>query len=80
HAPDYCMPMQIPNLKKHIRELEIEFKNKKMPVNGKDIINFFHIKTGINVGKLLSIAENLWFEHPSWDKEKILSELKQIKF
>ena len=77
HAPDYCMPKQIPELKKRISEIKNRLTDRKSPVKGKDVIEYFKIKSGKKVGILLKQAEDIWLEHPEWDKTKIL---KAINF
>ncbi len=79
HAADYCLPEQIPELRKRIEKIKMELAENKFPVSGKDVIDYFKIGSGKKVGRLLSEAEEIWHDHPNWDKEKILTELEKKK-
>ena len=79
HAADYCLPEQIPEIMKRIEKIKMELAENKFPVCGRDIIDYFKIGSGKKVGRLLSKAEEIWHEHPNWDKEQILSELERKK-
>ncbi len=69
------MQNQIPELRKRIEKLQKKFNRKKSPLCGNDIMEYFCIEPGPEVGKLLKNAIDLWLEHPNWNKEKILSNL-----
>ncbi|NQV17934.1 MAG: HD domain-containing protein [Armatimonadetes bacterium] len=75
HAADYCLPEQIPEIRKRIEKIKLELAENKFPVSGRDIIDYFKIGPGKKVGRLLSKAEEIWHEHPNWGKGKILAEL-----
>ncbi len=76
HAVDYRLPDQVPGLRKRFAIIKKERSGKTLPLNGKDIIEHFQIRTGEAVGKLLTKAQEIWHEHPRWDKKKILEEIK----
>jgi len=79
HAADYCLPGQIPEIRKRIEKIKMELAENKFLVSGRDIIDYFEIGSGKKVGRLLSKAEEIWHEHPNWGKEKILAELERKK-
>lgn len=76
HIPRYCKPDFIPVLKKRIDKIRKIFEGRTMPVKGVDIMEYFNILAGEKVGELLKKAETIWWEHPEWDKESILKEIK----
>ena len=76
HLPKYCKPDFIPVLKKRIDMIRKQFEGRTMPVKGVDIMEHFNISAGEKVGELLKKAENIWWEHPEWNKESILQEIK----
>ncbi len=76
HAKAYCLPSQIPNLKKRITSNLKKIKEKKLPVTGRDIMLHFEMGEGQNIGKLLDQAHEIWLQHPFWDKVKILNAIK----
>ncbi|MBC8415028.1 MAG: CCA tRNA nucleotidyltransferase [Candidatus Cloacimonetes bacterium] len=76
HLPKYCKPDFIPVLKKRIDKIRKQFEGRTMPVKGVDIMEYFNISAGEKVGELLKKAETIWWEHPEWNKESILQEIK----
>ncbi|MBN2459993.1 MAG: HD domain-containing protein [Candidatus Cloacimonetes bacterium] len=75
HAPEYRLQNQVPALKKRIKELRKKIDRVPLPVNGKDIKDYFGIGEGVEVGAILRHAEEIWLENPDWGKEKILQNL-----
>jgi tRNA nucleotidyltransferase/poly(A) polymerase len=54
-----------------------DIKNKiKIPVNGNDIMECFNITPGPMVKRYLEVATDIFDEHPEYNKEDILKELK----
>lgn len=76
HAPDFCLPKQVPYLRDRISNILQDLGGKTLPVSGKDIMFHFKIKGGKMVGELLSAAEEIWHENPHWEKAEILRELE----
>jgi len=76
HAPEYCLPQQIPNVRNRLLEISKNNQLTKLPVDGKDIMLFFGVSENPRVGKLKKAAEEIWLEHPNWGKKRILKTLK----
>jgi poly(A) polymerase len=76
HAKIYCLPNQIPNLKKRIASNLKKISGKKLPVTGRDIMLHFEISAGQNVGKILKVSHEIWLRHPLWTKNEILNAIK----
>jgi putative nucleotidyltransferase with HDIG domain len=75
-AKKFPKTQQIPKLKQRIGNVRFS-AGRKPPVSGTDIMHKFGLKTGKQVGALLKKAEQIWLEHPAWDKDKIISFLKK---
>ncbi|MCK5050366.1 MAG: HD domain-containing protein [Candidatus Cloacimonetes bacterium] len=76
HAETYCLPNQIPNLKKRIASNLKKINGKMLPVTGKDIMLHFEMSEGQNVGKILDKAHEIWLQHPFWNKTEILTKIE----
>ena len=75
---------QIDYVRKKIAELEEKEKNNlskiKLPINGKDIMQVFSIKSGPIIGRLLKKIKDAYFEDPTITREKCLELIsEQIK-
>jgi len=81
HAEEYVLPKQIPELKKRINDLKKDLTKAEFPVKGKDILDFFKLKPGKQVGELLNKSKEIWLENPTWKKNEILKylEYKEVK-
>lgn len=77
HAEKYRMPQQIPALLDKLRVVKKEMKKTAFPLSGADIMHFFNIPEGENVGILLKKAEEIWLKNPALDRESILKKLKK---
>lgn len=77
HAVDHCLPDQIPHLKIRLASLREELKKKSLPISGKDIIDYYNLVPGKEVGKLLDKATEEWLENPGMCKKEILMKLKR---
>ncbi|MDO9577672.1 MAG: CCA tRNA nucleotidyltransferase [Candidatus Cloacimonadales bacterium] len=75
HAKAYNLPMQIPKLKLRLEAIKEEMKKKSLPITGSDIMNFFKLKSGEDIGKLLDRATEIWLESPDKSRDEILIEL-----
>jgi len=78
HAPEHCLPYQVPNIAKRIAELKEKHEPVSMPISGKDIINTFNIKPGIKVGEYMRKAEDIFMENPNISKEELLKLLNKV--
>ncbi len=76
HAKAYCIPNQIPNLKKRIASNLKKINGKKLPVTGRDIMLHFEISEGQNIGKILKLSHEIWLKHPLWTKNEILNAIE----
>lgn len=76
HAKAYCLPNQIPNLKKRVTSNLKKINGKMLPVTGRDIMLHFEMSEGQNIGKILDQAHEIWLQHPLWDKTEILNAIK----
>ncbi|MCF7857937.1 MAG: CCA tRNA nucleotidyltransferase [Candidatus Cloacimonetes bacterium] len=76
-ATKYCLQEQIPNLKKRISSNLKKIKGKSLPITGNDIILHFKVKEGKEIGIILDQARQIWIDHPSWNKNKILNAIKR---
>jgi len=48
-----------------------------MPLTGNNIMNFFKIRAGKEIGKLLDRATEIWLENPQMNRDEILIKLDQ---
>lgn len=64
-------------LMQRLSQISETFSDAKMPVSGQDIQSHFAIKTGVNVGKYLQRATDIWLENPQFSREEILHTLEQ---
>ena len=76
HSKVYCMPEQIPNLKKRLVSNVQKINENKLPVTGRDIMLHFEMSEGKNIGKILNKAHEIWLMHPLWNQTEILKEIK----
>lgn len=77
HAKEYSTPEQVAKIKERLKNLKDKNEPEKMPITGKDIMEFFEVKTGKRVGELLKIAENFFLEDPTIQKEDLLFKIKE---
>ena len=76
HAKTYCLPNQIPILKKRIDSILKKINGKMLPVTGEDIMLHFEMSEGQNVGRILEKAHEIWLQHPFWKKTEILTKIE----
>jgi putative nucleotidyltransferase with HDIG domain len=76
HSPQYNLPNQISSVRKKINLLQ-KNEEKKMPISGQDIMNYFEIQSGKKIGRLLNKAQEIWFENPELKKDEILKLLNR---
>jgi tRNA nucleotidyltransferase (CCA-adding enzyme) len=76
HAPNYVLKQQISGLRKRVEHLKKGLTKEEMPVKGKDIIDFFKLAPGKQIREYLNESQEIWLQHPDWDKDRILRYLK----
>jgi poly(A) polymerase len=77
HADEYNMPLQVQGLKTRLERIKEEYSGLPFPLSGHDIMEAFDIEEGEKIGDIMKEAQELWLEHPDWDKQRILEELLQ---
>ena len=81
HAEGHQRKELVPYVMGVIRKMQNDVKeanaNKALPVNGSDIITWFKIKAGPEVGKLLSVAREIYSKQPTLTKNKLLLEIQK---
>lgn len=77
HAKKYCFPNQIRLIREKLQSMQDE-KNKplefKIPINGKDVMKKFKLKSSPLIGDLLNIAKEAWID----DETLTINEVYQI--
>lgn len=71
HSEEWDMPGQVDSFRERVKNLD-EKRVMKSPVNGRDVMEYFGITTGSEVGKILRIIQDIWDEEPSDDKDILL--------
>lgn len=77
HAPQYNLPLQIPSVRKKAAAIRTNMKQNSLPLNGNDIILYFKLPAGKEVGKLLDSARKMWLANPEISREEILMKLER---
>ncbi|MCF7793066.1 MAG: CCA tRNA nucleotidyltransferase [Candidatus Cloacimonetes bacterium] len=77
HALKYNLPQQIPIVKKKADAFQKEMKKNALPIDGKDIILYFKMKPGKEIGKLLDMATDMWLKNPDVSRDEILMKLER---
>jgi len=72
HAPEYMLPLQIPGITKRVQILKSEMSSPHPPITGSDVMNYFSINEGKEVGRILSIISEIWFESPNLGRKELL--------
>lgn len=75
HASLYNKPNQVSEFVKYVKIIGIKPEKRKLPINGNDVIEYFNIKPGPLVKKILDEAENVYDEYPNIDKSNMLEKL-----
>lgn len=75
HASLYNKPNQVSEFVKYAKIIGIKPEKRKLPINGNDIIEYFNIKPGPLVKKILDDAENVYDDYPNIDKSNMLEKL-----
>ena len=77
HAADYSLPGQVPNFRMRLEKIKEDMKGKMMPLTGNMLMNYFKLKAGKEIGKLLDRATEIWLENPEMNSDEILIKLDQ---
>jgi len=72
HAQEFRMPNQVAKIRERLADIKTRKEPTKMPINGADIMTFFEVKTGVRVGELLKIAEDIFLSDPTIQKNELL--------
>lgn len=76
HAEGYTLPDQIPSIRKRLRSLDTVMANKKLPINGNDLIAM-GVKPGPQIGQLLAIVDDAWLGNPNLTKKQALAIIRK---
>ena len=82
HAPEYCMPNQVENIVKRLKQLKQEgtsMENYKLPVNGNDVMETLGIEPCAKVKECLHWLLKFAFNNPKISKEQLLKNIKQYE-
>ena len=82
HAPEYCMPNQVENIKKRLEKFKEDgtsMENYKLPVNGNDVMEVLGIEPCAKVKECLDWLMKFAFVNPKITKEELLNKIKQLK-
>ena len=80
HAPEYCMPNQVENIVKRLKQLKQEgtsMENYKLPVNGNDVMEVLGIEPCAKIKKCLNWLLKFSFNNPKISREELLKNIKQ---
>ena len=82
HAPEYCMPNQVENIVKRLKQFKEEgtsMENYKLPVNGNDVMETLRIEPCAKVKECLNWLLKFAFNNPKISREELLKQIKQFK-
>jgi poly(A) polymerase len=77
HAVEYNLPGQVSHLRERLKRIKDEYSLKPFPLSGHDIMEAFRIKEGEIIGEWMTKAKDLWLEHPDWNKQRLIEELRK---
>lgn len=77
HEAGFDMPNQIDAIRKRLDTLGIPQGKLKLPINGKDILKKFNLKSGSIIGDLLAIVKDEYLENPKVTANKIYPKLEK---
>lgn len=77
HEAGFDMPNQIDAIRKRLDTLGIPQGKLKLPINGKDILKKFNLKSGSIIGDLLAIVKDEYLENPKVNANKIYPKLEK---
>jgi len=75
HAPEHSLELQIPNIRKRLKNLkEVPVTSKiPLPVNGFDVMKETGVRPGPIVKTLLAVVADAWYEDPDITKNQALA-------
>ena len=82
HAPEYCMPNQVENIVKRLKQFKEEgtsMENYKLPVNGDDMMEVLGIEPCAKVKGCLNWLLKFAFNNPKISREELLKKIKQYE-
>lgn len=83
HAPEYCMPNQVENIKKRLEKFKEDgtsMENYKLPVNGNDVMEALGIEPCAKVKECLDWLMKFAFNNPKISREELLTKIKQYEY
>ena len=81
HAKEYCLNDQVAFIINKINELkqkENVSSEAKLPINGKDIIERFNLKSSPKIGTFLEVIKDRFLENPNITKEECLDIVEKL--
>ena len=82
HAPEYCMPNQLENIVKRLKQFKEEgtsMENYKLLVNGNDVMKVLGIEPCARVKECLNWLLKFTFNNPKISREELLKNIKQYR-
>jgi len=70
HADGYCMPEQVPEIRKRLETLDPPNQKISLPVNGFDLMERYGLKPGREIGVLLNAVQEACFENPALSRQQ----------
>lgn len=71
HADEFCIPDQVPQVRKRLDALDLPDQKLSLPVNGFDLMKRYGLKPGLEVGILLKEVQEAFFENPALGKQDV---------
>lgn len=82
HGKGYCLPNQVKNIRKKVKELEeqgISMFSYRLPIDGNDVMRELGIPPSSKVRDCLKWAMKFAYNEPNITREKLLKQIKQFK-
>ena len=77
HADEYCLPDQVPQIRKRLEALYSPDEKISLPVNGYDLMERYGMKPGKRIGKLLKEVREAYFENPKLTRQEAFALLDE---
>lgn len=81
HIKEFCIPTQVDNIRRRLRELELigmDCKKVSLPVDGFDIMSELSIGGGPKVKEILKTLTKMYYNDPKITREQCLKIIKNI--
>jgi len=78
HGNGFNLPNQIPEIRKRFINLDDQKSEPNLPINGNDIMEILRISPGPEVGKVLNLVKEAWFENPDITKKEAIEIIKRV--